>query len=291
MVDYGNAPFLWLADHPDETGIGGNLCDGSYWDATFPMSESLWRKFADWAIEFDRTAFYSDSFDANHWDWIDFHARGLKMARCLKDEVRDAYRVIYEKPYEDPNCIIDERREILADGAIALLPSRRGRFQEPFRFCQRIVSGGQTGADRAALDFAIKHGYPHGGWCPKGRRAVDGPLSLKYQLRETDSTGYRQRTKLNVRDCDATLICNLGALDGGTLQTALFADQMDKPYLVIQLDQGSEVAAAAKVLKWLRTGCFGSLNVAGPREEKRPGIYALTLSLLDRCTAFTEEKS
>ncbi len=126
MVDYGNAPFLWLVERPGNGGIGGNLCDGICWDESFPMSEGLWRKFADWAIEFDRTSFYSDNFDAKDWDWIAFHARGLQLARWLKEEVGDTYRVIYEKPCEDPNHGIDERREILVDGSIAPLPSLRG---------------------------------------------------------------------------------------------------------------------------------------------------------------------
>ena len=98
MPDYGMAPFLWLVDCPDEGGVGVNICDGSYWDESYPMSEGLWRKFADWAIAFDRTAFYSLDFDADGWDWLAFHARGLQLARWLKEEVGDAYRVVYDKP-------------------------------------------------------------------------------------------------------------------------------------------------------------------------------------------------
>lgn len=163
MVDYGNAPFLWLVESPDQGGVGPNLCDGSFWDDSFPMSEGLWRKFADWAIEFDRTAFYSDAFNADDWDWPAFHARGVQLSRWLKEEVGTAYRVVYDKPFEDPNHRIDERTEILADGTLFPLPPFRSPFPEPLRFCERIVSDGQTGADRGALDFAIKHGYPHGG--------------------------------------------------------------------------------------------------------------------------------
>ena len=124
MVDYGNAPFLWVLDSPDQHGIGINMADGTCWDETVPMTEGLWRKFADWAIEFDRTAFYSPQYDASGWDWPAFHARGLQLCRWLKEEVGDAYRVIYEKPYEDPDAKIDERREILADGSVIALPSR-----------------------------------------------------------------------------------------------------------------------------------------------------------------------
>lgn len=283
MVDYGNAPFLWLVDSPDDGGVGGNLCDGTYWDQSFPMSEGLWRKFADWAIDFDRTAFYLDNFEADGWDWIAFHARGLQLSRWLKEEVGDAYRVVYHKPCEDPNRRIDERTEILADDGLVTLPSFRGSFPEQILLCQRIVSGGQTGVDRAALDFAYRSRIPHGGWCPKGRLAADGPLSFKYQLRETESEGYRQRTKRNVQDSDATIIFNIGEMEGGTLQTARFATALNKPHRIFQLDQSKLEDVALEVVEWLKQGHYTILNIAGPREEKRPGIYALVLSVLDLC--------
>ena len=147
----------------------------------------------------------------------------------------------------------------------------------------RIVSGGQTGADRAALDWAREHGVPHSGWCPKGRLAADGPLPAHYQLQETESAGYRQRTRLNVRDSDATLILNTGVLDGGTLQTLRFARTLGKPHLVIQLDELTLDEAAKQVRVWLGEGRFSTLNVAGPREEKRTGIYPSVIALLDAC--------
>jgi hypothetical protein len=84
----------------------------------------------------------------------------------------------------------------------------------------RIHSGGQTGADRSALDWALRNHVPHGGWCPRGRKAEDGPLDAKYLLQETKSAGYLQRTRQNVMDSDGTLIVNLGTLEGGTLATA-----------------------------------------------------------------------
>lgn len=145
----------------------------------------------------------------------------------------------------------------------------------------KVISGGQTGVDRAALDWAYKNGIPHGGWCPKGRLAVDGPISPKYQLQETASAGYRQRTKLNVANSDATLIFNVGELDGGTLQTVRFTETLKKPSLVIQFDQASNEMAANVVINWLRQHHFCTVNMAGPREEKRPGIYGLVLTLLD----------
>lgn len=125
MVDYGNAPFLWRVDDPGRAGVGTNICDAVCWRESFPMSEGLWRKFADWAIEFDRTTFYSDDFDANGWNWTDFHVRGLELAHWLKEEVGDTYRVVYEKPCEDPEYEVDERREVLTDRTFVPLPSFR----------------------------------------------------------------------------------------------------------------------------------------------------------------------
>jgi len=153
----------------------------------------------------------------------------------------------------------------------------------PFvRFCQHIVSGGQTGADRAALDFAIEHdGYTHGGWAPRGREAEDGPIPLKYQLIELTDGGYRRRTKLNVLDSDGTLIVNLGILGGGTLLTQGFAQKMGKPCLVVQLDFGITAEVTRDILTWINGNAIRTLNVAGPRESKRPGIYSRTIGLFE----------
>jgi len=285
MVDYGNAPFLWLVDMPESGGVGVNLCDGTAWDDTCPMSEGLWQKFADWAVEFDRTAFYSDNFNADCWDWLAFHARGLQLARWLKEGVGDTYRIVYDKPCEDPNYRIHERTEILTNGELVHLPSLSSAIPEPVRFCRHIVSGGQTGADRGALDFAIAHGFTHGGWAPQGREAEDGKIALKYQLVELDHGGYRQRTRRNVLDSDGTLIVNCGELDGGTLATQVFAQRLKKPCLVVQLDLGVTANVVVQVLEWVRQYEIKTLNVAGPRESKRPGIYRLTRELLDQVDA------
>ena len=145
----------------------------------------------------------------------------------------------------------------------------------------KVVSGGQTGVDRAALDWALSHDIDHGGWCPKGRLASDGRIALHYLLRETESAGYRQRTKCNVQDSDATLIVNMAQLDGGTLQTVEFAKRLKKPHLVIQLDLEPLEVLAVQVNNWLCQGRHEVVNIAGPREEKRPGISALTISLLN----------
>jgi hypothetical protein len=145
---------------------------------------------------------------------------------------------------------------------------------------QRVVSGGQTGADRAALDWAILENIPHGGWCPQGRMAEDGPLPSNYALTELASGGYRQRTRQNVLDSDATLIVNLGKLDGGSLQTSRFSKTHGKPTLLIQARGEERFVQAQQVNEWLHQNRVVTLNVAGPRESKRPGIYRETMNLL-----------
>lgn len=149
----------------------------------------------------------------------------------------------------------------------------------------KIVSGGQTGADRAALDWAIRQGIPHGGWCPRGRLAADGPLPLHYNLEETESSGYRQRTKRNVTDSDGTLIVNLGQMGGGTWLTLKLARQQKKPHRVFQLDDGVTDDHGRELADWLRESRILVLNVAGPGESKRPGIYRITMELLDKLVA------
>lgn len=146
----------------------------------------------------------------------------------------------------------------------------------------KIVSGGQTGVDRAALDWAIRHGIPHGGWCPRGRIAEDGVLDGCYALRETESKGYRQRTRQNVVDSDATLILNIGVLSDGSLTTLRFAERLGRTCLVVQIDLEAAPAAVGRVREWLSTHRVRALNIAGPRESKRPGIYQATLSFLSR---------
>lgn len=289
MPDYGGA-YGWI-NREGTDALGPNHADTSSWCGDHPISAELQEAFAAWQTEFERAP--------NEWeagiallDWQRFHERGMGLARRLKAVLGDAARVYYEKPVEDPNQRINERVELLADGTnVEIMLHRRLQTSLPEWLPNMIVSGGQTGVDRAALDWACNHRIPHGGWCPRGRRASDGPLSLKYQLRETESGGYRQRTKLNVQDSDATLIINVGELDGGTLQTQQFAERMGKPHLVVQLDQRTPDESAGLINEWLVAGNLSTLNVAGPREEKRPGIYALTLSVLDRCLASPEEKA
>jgi hypothetical protein len=146
----------------------------------------------------------------------------------------------------------------------------------------KIISGGQTGADRAALDWAIANQIPHGGWCPRGRKAEDGVIDAKYLLNEMASDDYRQRSKKNVMESDGTLILNIGDLDGGSLETAKLAGRLDMPCLVLSLDSAGGEENVRRFVDWLQRGSIATLNVAGPRESKRPGIYTLTYELLDR---------
>lgn len=144
---------------------------------------------------------------------------------------------------------------------------------------RQIVSGGQSGVDRAALDAARALGLAAGGWCPRGRLAEDGRIRRCYRLRETPSGNYPQRTGWNVRDSDATLIVNRGRLDGGTLATARLAlARHSKPLFTIQL--GRRVRRG-QFRAWLRRYRVRVLNVAGPRESKRPGVYREARKLLE----------
>ena len=135
---------------------------------------------------------------------------------------------------------------------------------------KRIISGGQTGADRAALDFAIKMDLPHGGWVPKGRLAEDGPLPGKYQLQEMPTTNYPKRTEQNVIDSDGTLIITHGKLTGGSRLTKEFAENQKRPCLHIDLNETSTPEAAEQVIQWVIENRIGVLNIAGSRASKDP---------------------
>ena len=136
-----------------------------------------------------------------------------------------------------------------------------------------IISGGQTGADRAALDAAISLGIPHGGWCPCGRRAEDGTIPEIYQLRETESFSYLIRTERNVIDSDATVIFTLSGLQGGSARTAEFARQHRRPFLHIELEGAHPTLIAAVLRDFITKHRIRRLNIAGSRESTEPGIY------------------
>ena len=144
-----------------------------------------------------------------------------------------------------------------------------------------IISGGQTGADRAALDWAIARGVQHGGWCPKGRKAEDGPIAGHYQLRETPSTNYVQRTEWNVRDSDGTVVFSIApVLSGGSKKTVELARKHGRP--VLHVSKAGGVPAARVALRhFVAEHGIRVLNVAGPRASKEPEIGAFVRAVLD----------
>tara|TARA_R110002096_G_scaffold200639_13_gene384755 strand:+ start:9474 stop:9956 length:483 start_codon:yes stop_codon:yes gene_type:complete len=145
---------------------------------------------------------------------------------------------------------------------------------------EKIVSGGQTGADRAGLDWAIANALPHGGWCPQGRRAEDGPISAQYDLTETAESRYHIRTRLNVQDSDGTVIFGLAPeLTGGSALTREFAEQLRKPW--IHLSRSATKDPAMALRRFLIEHTVHTLNVAGPRASTEFGIAEFTLQILD----------
>jgi hypothetical protein len=152
----------------------------------------------------------------------------------------------------------------------------------------RVVSGGQTGVDRAALDAARTLSLPCGGWCPRGRLAEDGPIETAYPLVETPSADYAQRTEWNVRDSDGTLVLTRGVASGGTAYTIALARDRGKPLLVLDLATDPDPAEAAR---WVRDAGIALLNVAGPRESQRPGIGAQARGFLERLFRLTSTRA
>ena len=144
----------------------------------------------------------------------------------------------------------------------------------------KIISGGQTGVDRAALDFAIENGIEHGGWCPRGRLAEDGTIPPRYQLEEITSPSYSERTERNILDSDATLIFGRGVpLSEGTLFTEETAHKYGKPCLVVYELNGTQKAAKALEV-FLKENEIEVLNVAGPRESQAPGLSKFVRDVL-----------
>jgi hypothetical protein len=142
-----------------------------------------------------------------------------------------------------------------------------------------IISGGQTGVDRAALDWAIANGIPHGGWCPKYRLAEDGCIPVKYKLKEMDGTTYADRTEQNVRDSDGTLIISMDArLVGGSKLTAEFARKHRKPLLHVSK---ADLFPWALVAEFIRENKIRRLNVGGPRASTEPHVSRFVTTLLD----------
>ena len=147
---------------------------------------------------------------------------------------------------------------------------------------KKIISGGQTGADRAALDVAIRLGIPHGGWIPKGRLTEKGPLPQKYRLQEMPTDSYPARTEQNVIDSDGTLIIGRGKLTGGTDYTRHMTLKHKKQLLGIDLDQIGLYDAASLVASWIKMRRIAILNVAGPRASEDRQIYSDVITILQR---------
>jgi hypothetical protein len=146
---------------------------------------------------------------------------------------------------------------------------------------KRIISGAQTGADRAALDAALALGLPIGGWVPRGRRAEDGPVPDRYpNLHETDTDDYETRTRLNVQDADATLILSHGPLSGGSKLTQDIAGSLGKAVRHVDLGVTSIDNAVSETRAWLATVEGETLNVAGPRASNDGEIYEKTREVI-----------
>ena len=154
-----------------------------------------------------------------------------------------------------------------------------------------IVSGGQTGADRAALDFAIEYGFLHDGWCPRGRLAEDGPIAARYQLRETPARRYAQRTEWNVRDSDGTVVFSIARQTvGGTRLTLAIAQRLGRPCLHLSRDEvaastdGATAAiaeSAGRLVAFLDEHSIRRLNIAGPRASQEPAIGVFVSQVLE----------
>jgi hypothetical protein len=155
---------------------------------------------------------------------------------------------------------------------------------------EKIVSGGQTGADRAALDFAIKHKIPYGGWVPKGRLAEDGPLHKKYKLTEMPTGSYQNRTEQNVIDSDGTLIISHGRLTGGSSYTGKMAKKHNRPCFHIDLNNHEVFLATLEILIWLYDNGIKVLNVAGARASKDPNIYEKVTDILESALILESKK-
>lgn len=146
----------------------------------------------------------------------------------------------------------------------------------------KIISGGQTGVDRAALDAALECGVEAGGWCPEGRMAEDGIIPVHYPVQELPNAGYRQRTKRNVVDSNGTAIIYFGHPTGGTEQTILFCIEEQKPYVLIDAKEISAEQASRKIEQFIEDHTIAVLNVAGPRASGEPRAYEYAKNVILR---------
>jgi hypothetical protein len=146
----------------------------------------------------------------------------------------------------------------------------------------KIISGGQTGVDRAALDFAMENSVPAGGYCTKDRRAENGTIPEIYPLTELESREYRRRTEANVLESDGTLIFVWKISSGqGSQSTIMFCEKHQKPYRVCNIDELSDINNYCDLHQWLVRNEIKILNIAGNRESEDPGIYKKTIEALN----------
>ena len=145
----------------------------------------------------------------------------------------------------------------------------------------KIVSGGQTGVDRAALDAALRYGIESGGWCPTGRLDELGRIPDRYPIKEVENGGFTERTLQNVKDSDGTVIIYPGKLSGGTEQTLHFCDEQLRPHELIDASKVSTEKAAQLIADFVRENKIDALNVAGPRASEWPEGYDYASRALD----------
>ena len=144
----------------------------------------------------------------------------------------------------------------------------------------KIISGGQTGVDRAALDAALESGVSVGGWCPQGRKAEDGSIAEKYPLQELPDSGYKKRTLKNVQDSDATVIIYFESVSGGTEKTLLYCLNEKKPYLLIDGGSITQDIASKQIKYFIDENQISLLNVAGPRASTEIRGYEYTKQVI-----------
>lgn len=138
----------------------------------------------------------------------------------------------------------------------------------------KIISGGQTGVDRGALDAALGASFPCGGWRPEGRKAEDGPIPDRYPLQEQPGADFLKRTRRNVVDSDGTLVIALGEPAGGALKTVRLRERLGKPVLVVNALRNNPEVAAIQAAEFVLSRSIKVLNIAGPRESKHAGARA-----------------
>jgi hypothetical protein len=145
----------------------------------------------------------------------------------------------------------------------------------------KIISGGQTGVDRAALDVALEHGVECGGWCPAGRLDEFGKIPYKYPVQELQGAGFTERTFQNVKDSDGTAVIYARELRGGTEQTVRFCGELERPYQLIDASRIGTQDAAKLIADFVLKNMIGILNVAGPRQSEWPEGYSYAFHALD----------